>query len=599
MAVLETIRVKFGILITVLIGVALLGFIVSFDTLLPALDSSSSKSDVGVIGSKSISLKEFQNELDKFNVISEVTTGSSVKNEEQQQEINNMAWESLVEKYLFVKNANNAGIYVSDDEMVAILSGEIASGAFSQNPMFHDENGAFSKDRVVEFADYIASDESGRLKAFWLYLQNTAKNQMYFAKYNSLLNQSNFTNPLVLTNKLAENNTTFDVEFVMLPYGYETDSTIVVSDTEIKKYYNDHKKFYKQLASRDIEYVVFEIKPSEDDIERANEAIAAVYEEFATTKNLKPFLSSNSDRKFDETWYKEGELNTVSRKVNEFVFSNGKGKVSDVIFDNGSFFAVRILDVDKDSKKQVAVLEKKPYASEKTRSAVYATANTFATKANGGYENFKKAVQEEAVFAMPVNKMLESAKRLGAIDNTKEITRWAFDADKNEVSGIKTVDNKYFVVAVVTGIHKEGYTPVSEVASSIKDILYAEKLGEKKGAEVAEKIAGLESMEAIAEALGTTVSTKEDVAFQSMNPQGLDPKFIGAASVAEEGVINGPVVGNIGVYVYKVTGRETGAFYTEDDAKNMDAQMSYYASQMLLPTMMDDAEVKDNRARFY
>ena len=599
MAVLETIRVKFGILITVLIGVALLGFIVSFDTLLPALDSSSSKSDVGVIGSKSISLKEFQNELDKFNVISEVTTGSSVKNEEQQQEINNMAWESLVEKYLFVKNANNAGIYVSDDEMVAILSGEIASGAFSQNPMFHDENGAFSKDRVVEFADYIASDESGRLKAFWLYLQNTAKNQMYFAKYNSLLNQSNFTNPLVLTNKLAENNTTFDVEFVMLPYGYETDSTIVVSDSEIKKYYNDHKKFYKQLASRDIEYVVFEIKPSEDDIERANEAIAAVYEEFATTKNLKPFLSSNSDRKFDETWYKEGELNTVSRKVNEFVFSNGKGKVSDVIFDNGSFFAVRILDVDKDSKKQVAVLEKKPYASEKTRSAVYATANTFATKANGGYDNFKKAVQEEAVFAMPVNKMLESAKRLGAIDNTKEITRWAFDADKNEVSGIKTVDNKYFVVAVVTGIHKEGYTPVSEVASSIKDILYAEKLGEKKGAEVAEKIAGLESMEAIAEALGTTVSTKEDVAFQSMNPQGLDPKFIGAASVAEEGVINGPVVGNIGVYVYKVTGRETGAFYTEDDAKNMDAQMSYYASQMLLPTMMDDAEVKDNRARFY
>ena len=599
MAVLETIRVKFGILITVLIGVALLGFIVSFDTLLPALDSSSSKSDVGVIGSKSISLKEFQNELDKFNVISEVTTGSSVKNEEQQQEINNMAWESLVEKYLFVKNANNAGIYVSDDEMVAILSGEIASGAFSQNPMFHDENGAFSKDRVVEFADYIASDESGRLKAFWIYLQNTAKNQMYFAKYNSLLNQSNFTNPLVLTNKLAENNTTFDVEFVMLPYGYETDSTIVVSDSEIKKYYNDHKKFYKQLASRDIEYVVFEIKPSEDDIERANEAIAAVYEEFATTKNLKPFLSSNSDRKFDETWYKEGELNTVSRKVNEFVFSNGKGKVSDVIFDNGSFFAVRILDVDKDSKKQVAVLEKKPYASEKTRSAVYATANTFATKANGGYENFKKAVQEEAVFAMPVNKMLESAKRLGAIDNTKEITRWAFDADKNEVSGIKTVDNKYFVVAVVTGIHKEGYTPVSEVASSIKDILYAEKLGEKKGAEVAEKIAGLESMEAIAEALGTTVSTKEDVAFQSMNPQGLDPKFIGAASVAEEGVINGPVVGNIGVYVYKVTGRETGAFYTEDDAKNMDAQMSYYASQMLLPTMMDDAEVKDNRARFY
>ena len=599
MAVLETIRVKFGIVITVIIAVALLSFIIDPQTLQQVWYSVSSKSDVGVIGTKSVSYDEFQKEVEKFNVISEVTTGSSVKNEEQQQEINNMAWDSFIEKYLFIKNANKAGIYVSDEEMVAILSGDIASAVFAQNPMFNDENGVFSKERVVEFAEYVASDESGRLKTFWNYLQNTAKNQMYFAKYNSLLSQSNYTNPLMLTNKLADNNTTFDVEFVMLPYGYEVDSTIVVTDSEIKKHYNEHKKFYKQLSSRDIEYVVFEIKPSAEDIARANDAIAAVYDEFASTNNLKAFLSSNSDRKFDETWYKEGELNTVSRKVNDFVFSNRKGKVSEVIEDNGSFFVVRILDTDKESKKQVAILEKKPFASEKTRGIVYATANTFATKANGGYDNFKKAVQEEAVYAMPVNKMLESTNRLGAIENTKEVTRWAFEADKNDVSGIMTIDNKYFIVAALTGIHKEGYTPVSEVSSSIKDILYAEKLGQKRGAEVAEKIAGLESMEAIAEALGTTVSTKEDVAFQSMNPQGLDPKFVGAASVAEEGIINGPVVGNIGVYVYKVTGRETGAFYTEDDAKNMESQMSYYASQMLLPTMMDDADVKDNRARFF
>ena len=122
---------------------------------------------------------------------------------------------------------------------------------------------------------------------------------------------------------------------------------------------------------------------------------------------------------------------------------------------------------------------------------------------------------------------------------------------------------------------------------------------EKKAAEVAEKIAGIESMEAVAEVLGATVSTKDGVAFSSMNSQGLDPKFIGAASVAEEGVISGPVAGNIGVYVFKVTGRETGAFFTEDDAKARDAQMAQYASQMVVPTMADDADVKDNRARFF
>ena len=81
--------------------------------------------------------------------------------------------------------------------------------------------------------------------------------------------------------------------------------------------------------------------------------------------------------------------------------------------------------------------------------------------------------------------------------------------------------------------------------------------------------------------------------------QGLDPKFIGAVTAAEEGVISQPLAGNIGVYVYKVTAHDTGAFFTEDDAKARDAQMAQYGLQMLVPVMMQDADVKDNRARFY
>ena len=195
--------------------------------------------------------------------------------------------------------------------------------------------------------------------------------------------------------------------------------------------------------------------------------------------------------------------------------------------------------------------------------------------------------------------MLESASRLGAVDHTKEVTRWAFEAKVGDVSNIITVDNNYFIVAALNGIHKEGYAPVKEVAAQIKNVLYAEKAAAKKVAEVADKIEGKGSMEAVAEALGTTVSTKEGVAFSSLTSQGLDPKFIGAASVAEDGKICGPLAGNIGVYVYKVTGRDTGAFFTEDDARNRDAQMTQYSTQMLIPTMMDDADVKDNRARFF
>ena len=660
MAVLETIRVKFGIVITVLIAVALLSFIIDPTTLQSVSSSMSSKYDVGNIDGKSVSYTDFQAEVDKFTTINEITTGSSVQNEQQQIAVRNAAWQALVDQYLVLKNAKKAGFNVGKEEMVAILSGEIDSPVFTQNPTFYDENGVFSKERVLEFKSYIDTDETGRLKMFWDYLQNTAMTQEYYEKYMSLFTQGNFVNPLMLAEQIAENNNTFNVEFVMLPYGYEKDSTIVVSDKEIRDYYNSHKKFYKQQASRDIEYVVFEVVPSAEDIAAANKALAEVYDEFAATDNMKSFLLANSDRQYDAHWYKEGELNSVSKVVNDYAFGKNKG-VSEVLSDDNTFYAVRVMETamvpeeiqvkfapvnsenvdsllnaaepqwipqtpgyedimtakkgskvtvnglvfqvldtkDAVQRKRVAVLQKTSVPGKETVNSFYSKANTFATKTAGKYENFKKAAEEEGVYAHPVNKMLEGTDRLGSVEGTKEVTRWAFEAKEGQASNIITVNNNYFIIAALKGIHKEGYTPVEEVASQISNRLYNEKRAEKKAAEVAEKIAGLEDMAAIAEALGTTVSTKDGVAFSSLTSQGLDPKFIGAASVAEDGKICGPVAGNIGVYVYKVTGRDTGAFFTEDDAKARDAQMTQYSTQMLVPTMMEDADVKDNRARFF
>ena len=660
MAVLETIRVKFGIVITVLIAVALLSFIIDPSTLQSVSSSMSSKYDVGNIDGKSVSYTDFQTEIDRFTTINELSTGSSAQNEEQQQQIRNAAWQSLIDKYLFVKNARKAGLNVGQEEMVAMISGDMESPVFTQNPTFYDENGVFSKERLLEFVDYISTDETGRLKMFWEYLQNTAMTQEYYEKYMSLFNQSNFVNPLMMAEQIADNNNTFNVEFVMVPFGYAKDSTIVVSDKEIKDYYNAHKKLYRQQASRDIEYVVYEVVPSAEDIAAANQALVDVYDEFASAENMKSFLLANSDRQYDAHWYKEGELNTVAKVVNDYAFGKEKG-TSKVLSEGDSFYAVRVLEsanvpeqvqvkfapansenVDsllnaaepqwipqtpgfedvmtakkgskvtvnglvfkvldtKDAapRKRVAILEKKAVAGKETVNSFYAKANTLATMSAGKYDSFKAAVDSLGVYAHPVNKMLEGTDRLGSVEGTKEVTRWAFDAKKGQVSNIITVNNNYFIIAAVKNIYKEGYTPVSEVSSQISNRLYNEKRAEKKAAEIAEQIAGLETLEAVAEALGTTVSTKDGVAFSSMNSQGLDPKFIGAASVAEDGKISGPVAGNIGVYVYKVTGRETGSFFTEDDAKTRDSQMSQYAAQMVVPTMMDDADVKDNRARFF
>ena len=697
MAVLEKIRVKFGVAASIIIALGLLSFIVDPSQIISSLQSMSSKNDVGEINGKSISYNDFQADVQEMTTVSELLSGSSAQGAEAQAQARNAAWQNLIYKHLFVRKAMDAGISVGEAEVVNLTTGDNLSPLISQNPVFLDENGNFSKDQLSAFIQAMNADQSGSYRIYWNYLQNSIVNNQYSQKYNSLFTEASFVNALDLRNEVADNNNTTDVNFVMIPYGYQIDSTIVVSDNEIKNYYNSHKKFFRQQASRDIEYVVYEVVPSATDIEATRQTVADAYEEFATTDNVKAFLLKNSDRSYSEYWYKKGELNTVSSDIDNFVWS-GDAKVSDIITKGNSFFVARVMDtrmvpdsayvkhillqgtdaaqvadslvneikkgenisnlaashsLDSGSmadgelgnigwmtqsymitgfesvfmaktgepfvlktqygthvvlvsqkskpveKKQVAIFEKESLASKETFNSFYAQANEFATKAAGSYENYRSAVQELGVYSHPVNNMLESSESLGSIANTKEVTRWAFDNKAGKVSNIMTIDNNYFFVATVKAVHKEGYATVNEAASVIRQRLEFEKMGQKVAEEVKTKMAGQSSLETIAESLNASVSSQSGIAFSSLNSQGLDPAFIGALSVAPEGKICGPVVGQVGVYVFQVTGRDTGAYYTEDDAKARDAQYSSYNTQMIIPVMMDDAEVKDNRARFF
>lgn len=642
MAVLETIRVKFGILISVLIAVALLSFIVDFGTI-QSLSSTSSKYDVGEIDGKSISYTDFQAEIEKITAISEMN-GNPVQGDEALVMVRQQAWQQFINDYLFIPSAKAAGFNVGEEEMYQLLSGEMISGFLMQ--MFQ---GQLNKELLMDIEAQVEADETGRMRLFWDNLLKTVYTDQFYTKYQSLFAKSSFNNALAVAEQVKGNNTTFDVEFVVVPFGFSQDSTIVVSDKEIKDYYTAHKDNYKQIASRDIEYIVIDIVPSADDVTAANNAIAAVYDEFVAAENMKTFLLSKSERQLEKRWYKEGELKTLSADVEAFVNSAKVGDVSPIFQNGNSFYAVKVMEYaqvpeqvqvvvngeepqwvsqmdgfedlmttpkgqtitingleiqvvdtkDPVAKKRVAILEKTAQPSDATRSACYAKANSVASKAGGKLEGFRKAVEEDGLYAHPYNKMPESASRLGSVEHAKEVTRWAFDAKVGQVSGIISIDNKYYVVAALKGIHKEGFTPVEEVAARIKPVLYQEKAAAKKAAEVSEKINGLTDLAAVAEALGTTVSSKEGVTFASFTSAGLDNKFIGAASVAEVGALNGPLQGNTGVYVYVVTDRSEGAFFTEDDAALREQQMSYASMQMLLPVMMDEAEVKDNTARFY
>ena len=330
MAVLQKLRTKFGLAISIIVALGLLSFIIDPSQIQSAVQSMSSKYDVGSINGKAISYTDFQADVEQFTRLQEIMTGSSVSSEEDQKQVRDAAWQTLVDKYLFVKTAKAAGLTVGEDEVVDLTTGSNISPVIAQNAMFLDENGNFDANRVVEFVKAMDSDESGSYRLYWNYIQNTIFTQQFYNKYGALFTASNFQNPLMLNRAIAENNQTADVDFVMVPLLYSEDSTIVVSSDEIKNYYNSHKDFFKQTANREMEYVVYEVTPSSDDIAAVNTTMSDIYDDFVNTENMKNFLLKNSDRSLSSYWYKTDELNSLSSELGAFVNEN---KVGDGVLD--------------------------------------------------------------------------------------------------------------------------------------------------------------------------------------------------------------------------------------------------------------------------
>ncbi len=697
MAVLEKIRVKLGVLITVLIAVALLSFIIDPSTLETTVSYFSSKYDVGKIDGKKIRYQEFQNEVDYLTNIYTMTSGQQSLSQEAMEAVNETAWQNTVNKTFIVPQIQKAGINVSDDEVVDLSYGIEISPVLANDPAFIDPaTGQFSREQLMDFIHAIPADATGNLAAYWDFLRNNVINTQYFTKYSSIISNSDILTPIELRRMIEENNTTSDVEFVLVPFGFGRDTTLKVSDSEIRKYYEAHKKNYKQVASRDVEFVAYEVVPSEADIKATEEEMNELFAEFKEATNLKTFLSFNSDTPLANYYYKKGELSSL-KEIDEFAFGKNPtvlpvfqkentfyaARVNDtktmpdsvfvrhillsaadgmradslvnVVKKGGNFsalasqfsldknpnvenpgdlgwmtqtamipgmegvldmkagevktmstqYGIHVVNVTKATKPmkkvQIAILSREVLPSEATNQYYYGLANDLAARAEGDIEKFNAITAEEDLAVVPANSVLESAKRLSRYEDVKEVIRWIYDdkTKEGDVSPIITVNNQIHFVVAVKNIKEEGFTPVETVAKSIEFTLMNQKRNEKKVAEVAAKIEGLTDMNAIAEALGQTISTKNDVSFGAMTTRATEPAFVGAVAGAELNQISGPVAGNMGVYVFRVLDRETGAFYTEDDAKIRAAQIESYQINNLPVIFNERGDIKDNRARFY
>ena len=172
-----------------------------------------------------------------------------------------------------------------------MVQGENISPLIQQMQMFvNPQTGAFDKSALLTFlkqidvdniATYPAEQQAQLQQAqrFWMFWEKNIKRQRLESKYTTLLSKAIAANALDAKAAFDESVENSDIVYAMQSYATIPDSTIAVSDSEIKQLYEQRKESYKQKASKIIDYIAVDIRPSKEDYDKVQADIESVKRE--------------------------------------------------------------------------------------------------------------------------------------------------------------------------------------------------------------------------------------------------------------------------------------------------------------------------------
>lgn len=284
MASLNTLRTKYGVILSVVIILALLAFIISLGPEMGFFGSNDPT--VGVINGEKVGYMEYMNEYETVKTYN----GGDESTEEGSNALADAVWQSLIAKHLLVPGFNEMGIEVSDAERMSMVSGEHPSQVF-YNAFADPQTGGYSVENITAFLSQVSADP--QYQSLWSYINSQASLDRMVTKYMGAIKAGIYANKLEVEQGLAAANESRKGRLVSLEYNTIADSLVNVSDAEIQKYYDAHKKQYAKLPTRTISYVVFDVEPTEGDMLEVEKKAATLGEEFAAAEDVRAFVRKN------------------------------------------------------------------------------------------------------------------------------------------------------------------------------------------------------------------------------------------------------------------------------------------------------------------
>ena len=328
MASLNTLRTKFGVVLSIIIGLALLAFILSLKT---EMGFSGNDPRVGVINGEKINYSEYYDEYER------IKTQNNVQESDEQQSamLANAVWQSLITRYVLTPGFDLMGLRVTDPERMAMVSGQQPSQAF-YNAFADPRTGQYNVEAVSQFL--AQAETNSQAAQVWAQLNEQARLEREAQKFFGLVKGGVYVNSLEVAQGVEGANKTFSGKWAGKKYSSVPDSLFTVSTGDLKNYYNSHKDQFKQIPSRTLSYVVFEVSPTDDDLLALEKKAAEVGGEFAAAEDVKAFVRANRNGRIAENYVTAAQLTDEEGKALM------AGEMYGPVLKNNEWRMARVLD---------------------------------------------------------------------------------------------------------------------------------------------------------------------------------------------------------------------------------------------------------------
>ncbi len=344
MAAIGNIRKHYGLLV-VIVGLALLAFVLG-----DLLKSSNSRktTNVAIVGNEKITQQDYSN-LVNMNLENRKANNGGSLTPEQNYSIHSNTLEQMIREIIMKNEYKDLGLVVSSEELFDQFLGENPNQYVVQS--FTNAEGKLDTELIKNYLTQFHT-LSPEMQANWINFERAIKEDRLNTKYDNLLKKSFYLPEKLAARYYSDKNDKVSAEVYAVRYNTIADSTVVVNDADNKAFYNENKNKYQTDATRGIEYVIFEINPSQADIEYSRNYVNDLKNDFATIDNAANFVSANSDLPYDSTWKSRKD---VPAELESVIFDvKSVGTVYGPYENDGYYNVAKVLDMQNRSDSLMA-----------------------------------------------------------------------------------------------------------------------------------------------------------------------------------------------------------------------------------------------------